>query len=333
MAVSKLELNNFMVFNKLDIDLNAKINIVIGENGLGKTNLLKTIYAIIEIAKSKSSWRSGSIGKYFSTGFKKNKEFRKKEGKDLYVKIVDDFSECEDLGHFTDDEIKNNIKYQVCAPSVIQNAVYIPVTEMLSHARGLVAFNQKYDLPFDQTQIDILINAELPEIRELPEWQNELLLEIAKQINGTVEYINDTFYVRKNDGRMVEFSLEAEGFRKLGLLWKLIKNGRFCERNPILLWDEPEANINPELLPILVNILLKMADNGIQIFLATHSYNLVKNFEVLRCDIEDVTFYNLYRNGDGVECSSSHHFGKLGSNSIEEADDKLFDAIMEKGLS
>lgn len=301
MAISKLKLNNFMVFNKLDIDLNTKINIVIGENGLGKTNLLKAIYTSIEL----KSTNYKNMERFFSvnTSFL---DFIKNEAQTSSIDVRDFYNNSKNKWMDSTGAELREIVFSINGPEEEQNAVYIPVTEMLSHAKGLVAFNQKYDLPFDQTQIDILINAELPEIRELPEWQNELLLEIAKQINGTVEYINDTFYVRKNDGRMVEFSLEAEGFRKLGLLWKLIKNGRFCEKNPILLWDEPEANINPELLPVLVNILLKMADNGIQIFLATHSYNLVKNFEVLRSDIEDVTFYNLYRDGDSVECSNSH---------------------------
>ena len=40
--------------------------------------------------------------------------------------------------------------------------------------------------------------------------------------------------------RKVDFSLEAEGLRKLGLIWKLIRNG-LLEKGTVLLWDEPEA--------------------------------------------------------------------------------------------
>ena len=39
----------------------------------------------------------------------------------------------------------------------------------------------------------------------------------------------------------MDFSLEAEGLRKLGLIWKLIRNG-LLEKGTVLLWDEPEAN-------------------------------------------------------------------------------------------
>lgn len=44
-------------------------------------------------------------------------------------------------------------------------------------------------------------------------------------IQGEVLHENGTFYIVKMDGRKIEFSIEAEGLRKFGLLWKLIKNG------------------------------------------------------------------------------------------------------------
>ena len=119
----------------------------------------------------------------------------------------------------------------------------------------ILQMNQKYRMPFDGTQIDIIVNASLPETREIPDSCKAVLDEISKVIDGTVVQEDDTFYVLKKDGRKVEFSLEAEGFRKLGLLWKLIRNG-LLEKGSVLLWDEPEANLNPELYPMVANILL-----------------------------------------------------------------------------
>ena len=84
-----------------------------------------------------------------------------------------------------------------------------------------------------------------------------ILKEISDVINGKVVQEDDTFYIVKNDGRKIDFSLEAEGMRKLGLLWKLIRNG-LLEKNSVLLWDEPEANLNPELYPLVANILLAL---------------------------------------------------------------------------
>ncbi len=92
----------------------------------------------------------------------------------------------------------------------------------------------------------------------------------------------------------MEFSLEAEGLRKPGLLWKLIRNG-LLEPGSVLLWDEPEANLNPELYALVADILLTLAIHGVQIFLAAHSYNFAKYLEIRRKQKESVQFISLYQ--------------------------------------
>ena len=54
------------------------------------------------------------------------------------------------------------------------------------------------------------------------------------------------------------------------------------EPGNILLWDEPEANLNPELFPLVAEILLELQKNDVQIFVATHSYNFAKYLEIRR---------------------------------------------------
>ena len=44
MMIDRLELKNFTSFGDLDIDFSPKINVIIGENGTGKTQLLKALY-------------------------------------------------------------------------------------------------------------------------------------------------------------------------------------------------------------------------------------------------------------------------------------------------
>ena len=44
--ITQLTLKNFTVFNDLSIDFSAKINVIIGENGTGKSHLLKAAYAL-----------------------------------------------------------------------------------------------------------------------------------------------------------------------------------------------------------------------------------------------------------------------------------------------
>ena len=69
--------------------------------------------------------------------------------------------------------------------------------------------------------------------------------------------------------------------------------------------DEPEANLNPELYPLVANILLELQKNGVQIFVATHSYNFAKYLEIRRSEKEQVRFHNLYKNENQVVVPSS----------------------------
>ena len=44
MFLRKLELNNFRNISKIDFEFNKNINIFIGNNAQGKTNVLESIY-------------------------------------------------------------------------------------------------------------------------------------------------------------------------------------------------------------------------------------------------------------------------------------------------
>ena len=46
MTIQKISVENFTVFEKLEVDLCDGINIFIGKNGTGKTHLLKLLYSV-----------------------------------------------------------------------------------------------------------------------------------------------------------------------------------------------------------------------------------------------------------------------------------------------
>ena len=49
--ITNLQLKNFTAFTELDIDFSPGINIVIGENGTGKTLLLKAILHLSRLVR------------------------------------------------------------------------------------------------------------------------------------------------------------------------------------------------------------------------------------------------------------------------------------------
>ena len=187
-------------------------------------------------------------------------------------------------------------------------------------------------MPFDQTFIDILSKAELPVTRNLTPNAMELLDEIKAVTGGEVVYENDVFYTVKSNGEKIPFSLEASGFRKFGLLWKLLRNG-LLESGSILFWDEPENSLNPELVPLLVDILLELSQGGVQVFLATHSEIFASYFAVNRQEGDDVLFISLYKNGEYIKANTDNRFDLLKPNNLTAEQVKLYEKEIEKGLN
>lgn len=364
MAIKSIDILNVMVFQRqwrknngdckigklkegdqisegFKLDFCDGINVLIGENGVGKTTILKMIYAATQWSiETTHVGKTKKLLDFFSYNMKDNEALKNGSHKQDYC-----YYKVSDGEHTFEDSLSHNgiFNYDNWLGLNIQS-VFIPTTEMLSHSKGFLALNQKYNMPFDGTQIDIIVNASLPETREIPEAMQGILDLISEVIEGTVIQEDDVFYVVKNDGRKVDFSLEAEGLRKLALLWKLIRNG-LLEKDTILLWDEPEANLNPELYPLVASILLELQKNGVQIFVATHSYNFAKYLEIRRTEKKQVMFHNLYKGSsempdelknifvddnirkDEVYSTSAYRMEDLKPNHIMIADNKLLDEV------
>lgn len=335
MAIQLIRIKNVMAFGAkktgdkelpFELAFCPGINVIIGENGTGKTSLLKMIYAATQWPlRQKSKNKNEHFNSYFSNDIRILDITNNFEGNN-------DFSGYEVILHNNKIEIELSSGEMVCRLDdwLDIQSVFIPTTEMLSHSKGFLALDQKYNMPFDGTQIDIIVNASLPEVKETPSYMQAILDKISTVIDGEVIQENDEFYVLKKDGRKLRFSLEAEGLRKLGLLWKLIRNG-LLEPGTVLLWDEPESNLNPELFPLVAEILLELQKNGIQIFVATHSYNFAKYLEIRRTETEQVQFHNLYHSEHPgvIEASSAYRMEDLHFNHIMMADNKLLDEIYD----
>lgn len=327
MTIEKLSLINFTVFEKLDLRFGKGINVLVGTNGTGKTHLLKLMYALCERLRQEGKDRVFLAQPYFSVSPSAlqhtNDEISKAE---LFFDRND--SIAYHITGFGDGVELLEVADLMDSPHPTKS-IFIPAKEMLSHSKGFLALANKYQIPFDKTYVDVITNAELPEAKKQSSLNNKLLKKISNVIQGEVIHENGAFYIVKKSGKKLEFPVEAEGLRKFGLLWKLLKNG-LLEKGTVLFWDEPEANINPELMPVLVDLLLELERNGVQVFLATHSYNVAKYFEVKRDKQDDVLYHYLYKTDHGVKAESHAYFGELEHNPIVEADAKLLDEVIEE---
>lgn len=342
MKIKKAFITNITVFSKLELSFSQGINIFIGTNGVGKTHLLKLLYAHTNLGTTKTEL--GSILSYFGS-YVGHDQLQRKVGKDsdMIVYCTETFDDNKDIDLEQYAGNPNNLlmlkssKYAFTSIREIPftdiqtgiipcDTIYIPAKDILSHSKGFLALYNERDIPFDKTYIDIISKAELGEAKQIALENEKILSVISDIIDGDVIFEDDSFYVYKKDGRKVVFSIEAEGYRKFGLLWKLIRNGLIKE-NTILFWDEPESNINPELMPQLVDILIELRRIGVQIFIATHSYNIAKYFEIGTTDADNILVHNMVMGEDGVEVKSYDHFPDISENAIIESDSKLLDKI------
>ena len=144
------------------------------------------------------------------------------------------------------------------------------------------------------------------------------LLDILQQsMEGKVITRNEEFFLKSPQGDL-EFTLLAEGIRKLGLLWVLIQIGTLLDGS-VLLWDEPEANLNPKLMRTVVQILVELQRLGVQVFVTTHNYNLLKEFDLQLEAQDQALFHSLYRDAErNVRVASFNHYEDLQPNAIDD---------------
>jgi len=339
--ITQLQLKNFTAFTELAIDFSPGINIIIGENGTGKTQLLKAILAL------SGPWAHGEhadqrlaqkLCRLYLPLDEKVGGLRR-SGARRKAMLSADFDSGRDItaifgGSDTEVSITSNGR---ASPA---KALFIPTKEVLSLARGLKsgqADEETINLIFDDGYIDLAqllfkkVEGNLSKrIQEDPRLSS-IVPRITNLIGGryTLKKGHICFQAGQYEERagqsvqdeetsaqvfksskiqfipsasaLISSAMTAEGFRKIGMLQRLLSNGSL---NPgtsgPLLWDEPESNLNPKLMRDLVQALLELARNGQQIILATHDYVLLKWFDLLmdKGKGDQVRFHVLSRNAD-----------------------------------
>ncbi len=355
MAIRRVEMQDFLVFSgEFAAEFCRGVNVIIGGNGTGKTTLLKALhwahvctnnkeYILLdgEYKGTLSTSEANGIPhvlEYYSSGiaFPLSTEIAWLQSSTVHLKIysypISGYAPIFDV-RFSEalDQVfidPSNSSWLSCSIS----SLYIPTAEMLSHSRGFLELDRERPLPFDKTEIDIIAKAGITPTREIKPNALKVLGKLKEKIGGVVDYDGkDFFIVKESYGLKVPFSFEASGYRKLGLLWKLLRNG-LLEPGTVLFWDEPENSLNPELMPVLVDVLLELSRNGVQIFLATHSEMLASYFAVSRQQEEEVLFTTLYKEGMQIKANADTRFDLLEPNNLTEEIVKLHEREIEKGL-
>ena len=341
MGLTRVELENFTAFRSLQLDLCPGVNVLVGANGTGKTHLMKVCYAACE-SRGEADFTRKLVRVFLPSGRRPGRLVRRSgDSGEATVRVERGSLSLELLfqsaprpvslhpSTFTTEEPD-----QDAGDWLPMESVYIPVEEMLSNAPGFRSLYAKREVHFEEVYRDILDRAYLPALRGPIEGDREdLLTSLRKAIDGEVAVEGEEFFLRSEQGDL-EFSLVAEGVRKLALLWLLVRNGTL-ESDSILFWDEPETNLNPKLVGIVMDVLLKLHRAGVQVFLATHDYVILKELELRTTNADDVAFHALHENKEKGEigCDTTYSYRGIHPNAIADTFTDLYDREIERSLA
>lgn len=337
MSIKKIELNNFTVFENMTVPFSRGINIMLGENGIGKTHIMKVLYAACQASKHDVAFSQKTV-MVFRPDNSSISRLVNRTSNDNTAKVIITSDTAKIEMAFTNKTKKWNAKLTGEEHWEKQmselTSVFIPAKEILSNAWNLESAVKMGNVEFDDTYLDIIAAAKVDISKGVDSSERKKYLNLLQKISmGKVAVSDERFYLKPSTQAKLEFNLVAEGLRKIALIWQLIKNGTL-EKGSVLFWDEPEANINPKYIPVLAELLLLLQQEGVQIFLSTHDYFLSKYIEVKRAEKDFVQYCSFYykdNNTREIACEIAEEFDLLEHNTIMETFRQLY--LDEIGVS
>jgi len=336
--IKSISIENFTVFKSETLDFSDGLNIVVGENGTGKSHLLKLLYSLImsmnRFAYSYADYyeRKMFIEEAISEAieislmgiFKPDKlgNLRSHDKYDCLISInFDRYSIAFNLESYLrgldkprfsvipDDQIKSIKTERLPTDFFEKSSVFIPAKEMLSFYEGFVPLYETRESSFDEIYYNLAKSLGLSALKNIESYpvESKLLSRLEEILEGKILLERGRFYLVSKIGHKTEIALIAEGLRKIATLAQLIANGSL-NKNSILFWDEPEANLNPRLTKKMAELLVELSRAGMQVFIATHSLFLVKEIEILRSKEDKVKYFGLGLNQGEVRVSQSEDF-------------------------
>ncbi|MDO5155152.1 MAG: AAA family ATPase [Eubacteriales bacterium] len=334
MKITQVKVENYTVFQSEKFVLGDAINVFIGENGTGKTHLMKLMYSASQAADTRASFSNKIVRTMLPDDYNISRLLTRKQGAaHSTVRVTaknDETDTSKNLSisfHSKTKKWDADVTGEQGWESEFQgeSSIFIPAKEILSNSYNLNAAVEKGNIIFDDTYLDILNSAKVDaSLGRNEASRSKMLKEIEKIIDGKVVYDSqkDTFYLKKGNSKQ-EFNLVSEGIRKMALIWQLVKNG-MLDKGSILFWDEPEANINPTYIPVIVDLLLALSKSGVQVFIATHDYFLSKYIDARKNEEDNVVYHSLYKDNGKISYEVSKEFGLLEKNGILEAARMLY---------
>lgn len=337
--IQALEVRNFTILPDGTYHFAPGINFVIGENNVGKTHLLKLLYALLKVQEPPTSSIDNPKGPTREAYSRRIAEelvavfrpdqlgrlVRRRQGRqDCFVSVQ--IAGIEGKLSFTfSTHHSSEVKVLEVPTAYLPDAgtaIYLSVREALSLVPWFVSLYEQREVPFEKPLRDLVIALMTPPLRGPREQRAKALLKhIEPHLGGRVETDPPTgrLYLKLTNQGKMEIPLVAEGLRKIATLIRLIQNGTLLERG-FLFWDEPEANLNPRFITPLTKSLIQIARQGTQMFIATHSLFFLREMEMHLAERSksplSVRWFGLYRGEKEVRLEQADRITELTTPAV-----------------
>lgn len=293
-TLTSLSIKNFTVFQDEEITFAPNLNVIVGENGAGKSHLLKLGYSLLSVSAeagkaparpTKGMWQTELAGK-LDRVFRPDalgRLVRRRQGRER----------CEIGAFFVNAQLnmaasfasqsKSEVVVETLPEEILKKMpVFLPTRELLTLYPNFVSVYENYYLEFEENYRDTCVLLGAPAVKGPREKRVRMLLAPLEEAMGGRIILdkNGRFYLHMAGQGTMEMHLVAEGLRKLAMLSRLIATGALLDSG-YLFWDEPDSNLNPKLIKRIAVSILEVCRNGVQVFIATHSLFLLRELEIL----------------------------------------------------
>jgi AAA15 family ATPase/GTPase len=348
--ISSITIKNFMAHSELSIKEIPSINVIIGKNDTGKTGLLKLLYSTVKsleiyslkVKQSDVVFKKELSDKLLDTFMPRKNglgdlvQKGSKEKLDVNITIIENTGRYKQTIYFsfgdrTEKSISTCIEHVEPLSNSSINALFVPAKEVLTAFADIRNIRENfYGVGFDDTYLDLIkaLSLETTKGRVASEL-SQVNKSLEDLFEGKIEQTGqkEQPFIFKKGNQQFAMQQTAEGIKKIGILTTLITN-RQLGKGTILFMDEPETALHPDAIRKMVEMLVAMSKAGVQIFLASHSYFVIKQLaNCAKRDDLNISCWNLKRE-PGKPVSNSFHDlidGVLPSNSIIDEALEMFD--------
>lgn len=286
--INSIDISNLGAIEKVQADHLGPVNLIIGPNQSGKTFILKALFSALKTVETFKRGKENRTDKeilsdklYWTFQATELGSIVRKGESSMSFTMVSDGRERFTFSFGPSTTKHANIDENTFSPRA-SNSIFIPAKEILSIKDIILEAKEDNRFGFEEPYSDLA-----KALSRTQKGKNYKSFSDARQIvgdmvGGRLQYVDEKkeWQFCDNKRRIYEISMTSEGVKKLAILDLLLGN-HYLDDQSIIIIDEIEANLHPSLITRLLDTILMLARAGVQFFIASHSYFVIKRLYIM----------------------------------------------------